>query len=144
MSFADLLAVDIKSYLAALAQTATGISEFHAHLMGAGRQRVGGLGVEVLDTTQVVAVLELAVVGIQAPAADAGALRDDHALSTGLRHLDLSGHRVRFVLEVEHTVLRQPAHVRKQHLGVALMSTGLPARSGLMRLAVSSSSGSTL
>jgi hypothetical protein len=44
-------------------------------------ERVLGLDDEGFEAAPVVAILELAVLGIQAPAADVGALADDNALS---------------------------------------------------------------
>ena len=75
---------------------------------------------EVLQAAPVVAVLELAVLGVQAPAADVRALGDDHALGALLRHHDLGGDGVRLVLDVEDAVLRQAAHAAEQQLGLAL------------------------
>ena len=74
----------------------------------------------MLHATPVVAVLELAVLGVQAPAADVRALGDDHALGALLRHHDLGGDGVRLVLEVQHAVLRQASHAAEEQLGLAL------------------------
>ena len=73
-----------------------------------------------MDAEQVVAVLELAALRVEAPAADVAALRDDHALGPRLRHLDLGGHRVGLVLDVDHRVLRQAAHAAEEELRIPL------------------------
>ena len=74
----------------------------------------------MLEAAPVVAVLELAVLGVEAPAADVRALGDDDALGALLRHHDLGGDRVRLVLEVQDAVLRQAPHAAEQQLGLAL------------------------
>ena len=84
-----------------------------------------GIGVadsthEVLEAAPVVAVLELAVLGIEAPAADVRALGDDHALGALFRHLDLGGDGVRLVLDAQDAVLRQAPHAAEEDLGLAL------------------------
>ena len=84
-ALADLLAVDVERHRAALAEAAAGVGELHAHLVLARGQRAGRLDVEVLHAEQVVAVLELAALRVEAPAADVAALGDDHALGAGLR-----------------------------------------------------------
>ncbi|SID61144.1 Uncharacterised protein [Mycobacteroides abscessus subsp. abscessus] len=94
-------------------------------------QRLGGFGVEVGDPAQVVAVLELAAGGVQAPAADTGALGHDHPFSAGVGHHNLGGHRVRFVLDVEDAVFRQPSHPGEQHLGVARDELGPSGQVGV-------------
>ena len=120
LPLAGLLAVDEERRLAALAQAAAGVGELHAHLVLAGRDRLLGPDDEVLQAAPVVAVLELAVLGVQAPAADVRALGDDHAFGALLRHHDLGGDGVRLVLEVENAVLAQAAHAAEEHLGLAL------------------------
>src|SRR4029453_13227396 len=87
VSLADVLTIDVERRLAALAQTATGVSELHAHLVRARRDRPRRLDHEVLEPAPVVAILELAVLGIKAPAADIRSLGDDYALGAFLRHL---------------------------------------------------------
>src|SRR6266446_4163060 len=66
-SFTDLLAVDIKSDLSALAETAAGVGKLHAYLVLACRQRPRGFHVEVIHPRHVVAILELAVLRVKAP-----------------------------------------------------------------------------
>ena len=48
----------------------------------------------VLDAEEIVAVFELAVFGVQAPAADAGTQGDNHTICARFRHFDLGGHRI--------------------------------------------------
>lgn len=113
-------AVDEQRHRSAFGQARPVVVELHPHLVRAGRDRVGGFGVEVLDATEVVAVLEFAAVGVQAPTTDVGALSDDHALGTTLRHVDLGRDRMRLVLHVEHAVLREPSHPAEQNLRITL------------------------
>ena len=49
---------------------------------------------------------------------DGGGLGRDDTGGTGLRHCDVRGHRMRFVLDVEHAVLGKP-HTTEQQLAVA-------------------------
>ena len=86
--------------------------------MLARRQRAVRLDVEVIDAEQVVAVLELAALRVEAPAADVASLGDDHALGARLGHLNLGGHRVRLVLDADDRVLRQSPHAAEEELGV--------------------------
>ena len=85
--FADLLAVDKERHLAALAEAAAGVGEFHADLVLANGERARGFNIVVVHSGDVVAVLELAAFRIQAPAANVRALCNDHAL--GARRLAL-------------------------------------------------------
>ena len=118
LPLADLLAVNKQRRLAALAQAAAGIGELHAHLALARRNGLLGPDDEVLHAAPVIAVPELAVLGIETPAADVRALRDDHALGALLRYHDVGGDGVRFVLDVEHAVLGQTAHAADEHLRI--------------------------
>src|SRR5690606_10652429 len=79
-AFTDLGSIDVEGHLAALAWAAAVVGEFHAHLVVARRNRRGSLDDEVLEPAPVVAIPELALLGVQTPAADVGALRDDDAL----------------------------------------------------------------
>ena len=117
---ADLLAVGVKGHLAALAEAAAGVGELHADLVLPRGERVFGLNDEGFEAAPVVAILELALVGIQGPPADVGALADDDALSTLLRHHDFGGDGVRLVLEVEDAVFRQASHAADEELGLTL------------------------
>src|SRR4029077_17678841 len=96
--------------LAAFAQAAAGVSELHAYLVLARRNRRRGLDHEVLEAAPVVAVLEFAVLGIKAPPADICPLGDDHPVGTFVRHLDFGGNGVRLVLDAEDAILRQASH----------------------------------
>src|SRR5258708_21703188 len=73
-SFADLLAVDIERHLSALAEAAAGVGKLHAYLVLPRRQRTRGFNVEVIHSRHVIAILELAVLCVEAPAADVRAL----------------------------------------------------------------------
>jgi hypothetical protein len=59
--------------------------------------------VELLDAEQVVTILEFASLCIEAPAADVATLRADPSAPVGD---DISGHRVRLVLDVDDRVCR--------------------------------------
>jgi hypothetical protein len=84
--------------------------------------------IEALDAEQVVAVLRLPVLGVQAPAADAAALSDDHPLGAGSGDDHLGGDRVGLVLDVDHRALREPPHAAEQQLGVALDQRRAPGQ----------------
>src|SRR6516164_10683723 len=98
---ADLLAINIERHLAALAKTAASIGKLHAHLVLACRERLCRFDEEVVHSRHIVAVFELAVFRVKAPAADVRALGDDHALGARLWDLDLGGDGVGFVFEVQ-------------------------------------------
>src|SRR5690242_15342139 len=70
LSFADLFAVQVQRCLASLAESAASIGELHPVLMFSGRERIGRLDEKALEAPPVIAVLELAVLGVQAPATD--------------------------------------------------------------------------
>ena len=73
----------------------------------------------ILDAEEVVAVLELAVVGVERPAADSAALGDDDALGAAtFGHRNLGGDRMGLVLQREHAPLAHP-HAGEQQLRVA-------------------------
>src|SRR6266536_3068963 len=74
---------------------------------------------ELLETTPVVAVLECAVLGVEAPAADVRSLGNDHSVGTFFGNYDLGGDGVRLDLEVENAVLRQTAHAAEKKLGLS-------------------------
>ena len=84
-ALADGLAVVVQRDVAALGQTAAVVGELHPHLVLARGNRLVGGDEVVLDAEEVVAVLQLALVRVQRPAADAAALGDDHAGGAGLR-----------------------------------------------------------
>src|SRR4029079_16836452 len=111
-----LLAVDIERDRAALAESSTVVVKLDAHLMRTGRNLLLALGVEALETEQVVAVLRPAVLDVEAPARKRAALRHDHALGTTLRHCERGGHGVRLVLDVDHRILGQPSHAAEEQL----------------------------
>src|SRR6478736_1036472 len=79
-ALAGLRAVEVEGDGAALAEAAAVVGELHAHLMGAGWDRPTALDGEVLDAEQVVGVLGLAVLDVEAPAGERAALSHDHAL----------------------------------------------------------------
>ena len=77
VSIPDLFAVRVKGHLPALAEPAPGIGELHAHLMLARGQGAIRFDEEVLHAAEIIAVLELAALRVQAPSADVGALGND-------------------------------------------------------------------
>ncbi len=79
-----------------------------------------GVSLELLEAEHVVAVGQFAVVHVQRPAAVLAALRYQDTGSAVRGHHDLGGHRVRLVLDVDDTALRQPFHAAEHELGVAL------------------------
>ncbi len=87
-ALADGLAVDVERHAAALGDTAAVVLELHPHLVIPGRDRLRRLDERHVDAEEVVAVLQLAALGVEAPAVDAAALGDDDALGAGLRHVD--------------------------------------------------------
>src|SRR5580658_8016744 len=95
------------------------------------RQRAARFGVELLDAEQVVTVLELATLRVEAPAPNVAALGYDHALSTGCGHDDPSGHRMRFVLQIEDRVFRETTHAAKENLGFSFDQYRAPSRVGV-------------
>src|ERR1700746_479465 len=72
--FADLLAVDVERHVSALTEAAAGVGKLHADLVLARRQCPRGFNIKVIPPRHVVAIFELAVLGIEAPAADVGTL----------------------------------------------------------------------
>src|SRR6266404_4064250 len=143
-SFADLLAVDIKSDLSALAETAAGVGKLHAHLVFARGQRLRGFHVEKIHSRHVIAVLELAVLRVEAPAADVRALGDNHALGP------VSGTSISAVTEWDlfFTFRTQFSDRRPMPPNSSwvfpLTSTGRPAVSGFIFSTTRSSIGNTL
>jgi hypothetical protein len=98
-ALADLLGVDVEGDGAALADAAAVVGELHPRLVGAGGQLRVGADVGAQDTDEVVGVAEPSLVGVQRPAAEVA------ALGAGLGHVDLGGHRVGVVLDVDDRVL---------------------------------------
>src|SRR4029453_7726262 len=101
----DSCAVVVQGNVAALGQPAAVVGELHPHLVCAVRDRLVGLGGELLDAKHVVDELGLAVLRIEAPATEATALGDDHPFDSGGRDLDVGGDGERLVLDTDHTVL---------------------------------------
>ncbi|MNW55505.1 hypothetical protein D3C74_331650 [compost metagenome] len=99
--------------------------------MRALRDRGLCLGRELLDAQDVVDELQPALLGVQAPAAEPPALRDDHTVRTGGRDLDLRGHGERLVLDVHDTVLREPPHPGEQQLAVPVDEGRAPGGLGV-------------
>ena len=131
--------------VAALAEPGPGVVELHAHLVGAGGHLAVAVDVEALDAEEVVAVARLAVLQVEAPAADAAALGDDHALRAAVGHLDLRGDGVRLVLDADDRALGEAAHAAVEELPVALHERRPPGDFRDEALdATRSSSGSTL
>ncbi len=125
--FADLVSVDIEGYVSTLPQSAAIVGKLYPCLMCAAGDIAGRLCEEVLHSTHVVAVLQLAFMRIEGPTSDAGALRHDDAPGPGVRHLDLGGDGERLVLCVDHRILGQAAHAAEEHLRIA-MDQRRPAR----------------
>ena len=65
-------------------------------------------------------MLQLAVLGVEAPAARHAAHGDDDAIGAGCRHLDLRRQRVRLVVGRDDRALAQPVHAAEQQLRLAL------------------------
>ena len=86
---------------------------------------------ERLDAEHVVEELGLAALGVEAPAAEPAALRDDHALGALGRHFEIGGDRERLVLDVDDAVLGQTAHAGEQQLRVALDQLGPAGQIGV-------------
>jgi len=118
-ALAVLLAVYIERDRAPLRQAAAVVLELHTHLVLAGGDRLGAFGEGQFDAQEVVAMLELAVLGVQAPAIRAATLGDDDALGARFGNLEFSGHRIRLVLHNHDRVLGNAAHTAEQDLGIA-------------------------
>src|SRR3954451_8193736 len=116
---ADRLAIDVERYLSALPESTAGVHELHAYLMLASGQRFRRLDVIVIHSSDVVAVLELAILRIETPAANVGASGYYHSLGAGFRNNNLCCNRVRFVLDTQDAVLRQPPHATEKKLRIA-------------------------
>ena len=119
-ALAHFLAVVVERHVAALGQPAAVIGELHAHLVLALRNRFRGLGREFVDAQHVVGELELAVLGVHAPAAELAALRDDHAVGGLAADFDFGGDGERLVLDADHAVLRQASHAGEELLRIPL------------------------
>ena len=117
--FTRRFAVDEEMNDAALAQAAAIVLELHPELVLAGSDRGGALGEESLDAEEVVTVLQPPVLRVQAPAADAAALRDDDAFGRLGADFDFSGNRVRLVLDVEGGRFGEPPHAAEENLRAA-------------------------
>ena len=81
---ADLGAVDVERRRAALAEPAAVVGELDPDLVLAGRDRLGTVDLELPEAEQVVAVRRLAVLAVDAPAAEGAALGDDRPGRTAL------------------------------------------------------------
>ena len=73
--------------------------------------------------------LSLPFVGVDGPAAEVGALGDDHPLRVLVRKRDVGGDRVRLVLDVDDVVLAH-RHTGEEDLGVALDQRRAAGRGG--------------
>ncbi len=82
-AFADFAAVDVECDRAALREAAAVIVELHPHLMRARRDRRGAFDRVAVHAVKVVAIFRLAALGVEAPAADDSAERDDDAFGPG-------------------------------------------------------------
>src|SRR5262245_30088621 len=71
---AVLPAVEIERDVPAPAETAAVVGEFHTHLVRSGRKRLRALDIEVSEPEEVIAVLQLPTLGVQAPPAREAAL----------------------------------------------------------------------
>ena len=76
---------------------------------------------EALEADEVVDVDRLAGLHVEAPAAEASALREDDAVGAALRAVDIGGDRQRAVLDVDEHVLRHALHagVQRERRAVA-------------------------
>src|SRR6185503_3039039 len=118
-AFARRSAVDIKSRGPTFPEAAAVVRELHSHLVGTGRQLPARRHVELPETEEVVVVSQPSFVDIEAPAAKISAMRRNYPGRAAVRHDDVRGNRVRFVLDVDDRVLRHAAHAWKKQLGVA-------------------------
>ena len=75
---------------------------------------------------------------------EGAALGDQDPVGAAVGKLDLGGHRMRLVLEVEHRVLAQAVHAAVEHLSVAFDQDRPAGESELNRSMRRSSRGSTL
>jgi hypothetical protein len=87
-TLAYLLAVVVERHVATLGQSAAVVGELGAHLVLARRHGLVGLRREGLDTEQVVGEPQLAVLRVEAPAADRTTLGDNRPGSGGYVRLE--------------------------------------------------------
>src|ERR1039458_9136273 len=115
---AGLPAVDVEGDIATLAQAASIVGELHPNLVLARRNRLFAFDLRTLDAEEVVVVGWAAILHVDAPASEHTSLRDDDALCTALGNDNLSGDRMRLVLDVQDNVFREATHSGVEHLRV--------------------------
>src|SRR5688572_24679689 len=123
---ADALPIVIQRNGSALTKTAAVIGELCPYLTSARRQRLLRFRAIALKAEVVVDEVRLAVLGVEAPAAEPSALSDDDAFGNAIANGQFSGDRERDVLDVHHCSLGESAHARKQQLRVALHERRTP------------------
>ena len=106
----DLLAVDRERGDAALAAAVAVVGEVHRDGRLAGREPLGAVDGVLLQPDEVIGVGGPAVLHVQAPAAEAAALGENHAVGGAGGNLDVRGDRHRLVLDVDEGVLHHPGH----------------------------------
>ena len=144
LDLTDLPAVDIQRHGAALTQPTSVVRELQPHLMLPCCERVLPVHLEELEPQQVVTEGQLAVEGIQAPAAKSATLGDDDPLCWPFGNLDLGGNRERLVLGLTIRFSVSRCIPPKSSCRLPRTNCGLPARSALKRSIRRSSSGKTL
>src|SRR5207302_9816724 len=92
--FADLLAINVQADGSPLTEATAVVGELHPHLVLACGQWRGCSDVVVQYADGVVAVLQLALMRVEAPAAHVAALGDNDAAGSRRRHLDLRRDRM--------------------------------------------------
>ncbi len=134
-ALADLLAVDVERDCSALAQAPSVVGELHPHLMRSCRNRRLALDVGALHAEEVVAVLRLAALRVEAPAGERAALGDDRSL--GALRLGTSISAVTawdLFLTLIVGVLAQPAHAAEEELRLAFDERGPSGQVGVEAL----------
>ncbi len=130
-SFTGFLAVDEQRERAALGDAAAIVGELQAHLMVAGRNHRRTFNVGLLQSEEVVANLGLAVLHVDAESARDTTQRDNHALCSGGRHLELRGQGIGLVLKREHRETWNARHRTKDNLTVAADQIRTPCDLGV-------------
>src|SRR5262249_29500545 len=120
LAVANGLAVDEERDHSALCRATACVIELDANLVTACRKPVSALHVVLLDPEEVVAVLELPVLRVEAPSAGYSADCYDHSFDLVFRDDEIGGDGVRLVVQVEDRAFGEPAHAAEKELAVAL------------------------
>ena len=134
-SAGDLVAVDEESGGAAFAEAASVIGEVHADGGFAGGEGAGSGDLVGDEAEEVVAEGWLAVFEVEAPAAEAAALREDDAVGAALRDVQVCGDGEGAVLDVDEDVLAHAGHaLAERERGAACHQIGAADESGVEAL----------